>query len=333
VPFRACRVFEAASGVETRIVSMDVEDLSPGEVLIRAHYSGINYKDALAVTGAGKILKTLPLNAGIDVAGEVETSEDERFSPGDSVVANGMGLGESHDGGFAEYVRIPGDWLMPLPEGLSLRESMILGTAGFTAALCLERMEHNGQRPDRGPIVITGASGGVGSLATSMFAASGYEVIAVSGRPEQHPALRALGASRVCSAEDLELGTRPLGKGLFGGAVDNVGGELLAKLLPHVALSGNVACVGMAGGAELAATVFPFILRGVSLLGISSANCPMKLRRSLWQRLGSDLKPPSLDQIVSRTVALDAIVEAAGSLMQRRGHGRLLVRCSRSEAH
>jgi acrylyl-CoA reductase (NADPH) len=307
---------------------MTLEDLSRGEVVIRVRWSGINYKDALAVTGRGKILKRFPLNAGIDAAGVVETSEDGRFRPGEPVLVNGMGLGESHDGGFAELLRVPGDWVVPLPAGLTLRESMILGTAGFTAALAVVRMETNGQRPQQGPIVVTGATGGVGSVAVSLLAARGYAVLAVSGRPEHHGLLRRLGASEVRSPEELDLGSRPLEAARFGGVVDNVGGELLSRLVRHVGLWGQVACIGMAGSPELTGTVFPLILRGVSLLGISSANCPMPLRREVWRRLGEDLKPPHLAEIESREIHLGAVIDTAPLLVERRARGRILVACS-----
>ena len=325
--FRACRVFADGEGVVPRLVEMDVADLSPGDVLIRVEWSGVNFKDALAVTGRGRILKRTPLNAGIDLAGRVERSADPRFAAGDAVLANGMGLGESHDGGFAEYASVPADWVVSLPEGLTLVEAMTLGTAGFTAALGLHRMEVNGQSPDLGPIVVTGATGGVGSVAISMLAARGYEVIAVSGRSEHEAYLRELGAHDVKTPEALALGTRPLDRARFGGAIDNVGGALLARLIPHIQLGGNIASVGNAGGPSFETTVFPFILRGVSLLGASSATCPMPLRTALWNRLGGGLKPPHLARIVTRTVPLDEVVAACESLMERRALGRILVDC------
>jgi NADPH2:quinone reductase len=327
--FRACRVFEEAGRVAPRLVEMTADELSPGDVVVRVQWSGINYKDALAVTGRGKILKRFPLNAGIDAAGVVESSQDARFDPGDEVLANGMGLGESHDGGFAEVLRLPGDWVVPLPAGLTLRESMVLGTAGFTAALAIVRMEQNGQRPEMGPIVVTGATGGVGSVAVSILAARGYPVLAVSGRPEHHDYLRGLGATDVKTPEGLQLGTRPLEKARYGGVVDNVGGELLAGLVRHVDLWGQVACIGMAASPDLTTTVFPLILRGVSLLGASSGNCPMPLRAEVWTRLGADLKPPRLGSIVSREVPLDAVIETASLLIERRALGRVLVSCVR----
>jgi acrylyl-CoA reductase (NADPH) len=321
-------VYEEGGLVRPRLVEMNLEDLSPGEVVLRVRWSGINYKDALAVTGRGKILKRFPLNAGIDAAGVVESSSDARFRPGEPVLVNGMGLGESHDGGFAELVRVPADWVVPLPAGLTLRQSMILGTAGFTAGLALSRMELNGQSPDKGPIVVTGATGGVGSAAVSMLAGRGYRVVAVSGRPEHHDYLRRLGAAEVKTPAELELGSRPLEAARFGGVIDNVGGELLAGLVRHVSLWGQVACIGMAGSPQLEGTVFPLILRGVSLLGVSSGNCPMPLRQQVWKRLGSDLRPGGLDEIASREVPLDRVPEAASLLVERRALGRILVAVS-----
>jgi acrylyl-CoA reductase (NADPH) len=318
-------VFQGAGGVSPRLVEMRSDELTPGDVVVRVLWSGINYKDALAITGRGKILKRFPLNAGIDAAGIVESSEDARHRAGDAVVVNGMGLGESHDGGFAEIVRVPGDWVVPLPTGLTLREAMVLGTAGFTAALAVARMELNGQSPDKGPVVVTGATGGVGSAAVSMLARRGYSVLAVSGRPEHHDYLRRLGAAEVKTPTELDLGSRPLETARFGGVIDNVGGGMLAGLVRHVGLWGQVACVGMAAAPELEGTVFPLILRGVSLLGVSSGNCPMPLRRDLWARLGADLKPAHLDKIVSREIPLDAVIETAPLLVERRALGRILV--------
>jgi acrylyl-CoA reductase (NADPH) len=318
-------VFEEGGRVVPRLVRMEPGELSPGDVVVRVRWSGINFKDALAITGRGKILKRFPLNAGIDAAGVVESSSDARLRPGDEVVVNGMGLGESHDGGFAEVLRVPGNWVVPLPAGLTLRESMILGTAGFTAALAVHRMEANGQRPDMGPVAVTGATGGVGSVAVSILAARGYSVTAVSGRPEHHDYLRALGAAETKTPDELRLGSRPLEAARFGGAIDNVGGALLAGLTRHVGLWGQVACIGMAASPDLETSVFPLILRGVSLLGISSGNCPMALRREIWNRLGADFKPPHLGGIVSRQVSLDAVIETAPLLVERRALGRIVV--------
>ena len=325
--FLACRVFQEGGATLARLEQLDIDALTPGSVVICAEWSGVNFKDALAVTGRGKILKRFPLNAGIDVAGRVESSSDPRFKPGDAVLVNGMGLGETSDGGFAGVVRVPADWVVPLPPGLSTFEAMTLGTAGFTAGLALHRMEVNGQSPDLGPIVVTGATGGVGSAAVSMLAARGYRVIAVSGRPEHEGYLRALGAHEVTTPEGLQLGARPLESVRFGGVIDNVGGSLPAGLLRHVQLWGNVAAIGMAGGTDLDATVFPFILRGVSLLGASSANCPMGLRAEIWNRLGGDLKPPHLAQIAGEVVALRDVIRACEKVMDRKARGRILVDC------
>jgi NADPH2:quinone reductase len=326
--FLACRVFEEAGRVAPRLVEMATDELSSGDVVVRVHWSGINYKDALAVTGRGKILKRFPLNAGIDAAGVVESSQDARYEAGDSVLVQGMGLGESHDGGYAERLRVPGDWVVPLPTGLTLRESMVLGTAGFTAALAVVRMELLGQRPELGPIVVTGATGGVGSIAVSMLAARGYAVTAASGRPEHAGYLRGLGASLVQTPDELALGSRPLEAARFGGVVDNVGGALLAGLVRHVCPWGQVACIGMAASPELSGTVFPLILRGVSLLGVTSTNCPMPLRQEVWARLGGELKPPHLAAMVSRVVPLAEVLKAAPLLMERRALGRILVQCT-----
>jgi acrylyl-CoA reductase (NADPH) len=327
MPFLACRVFRETHGVAARLTEIREEDLTPGDVVIRAEWSGVNFKDALGVTGRAPILKRFPINAGIDVSGRVVASSDGRFRPGDAVLVNGMGLGESHDGGFAQFLRVPGDWVVPLPAGLDLREAMVLGTAGFTAALALHRMEVNGQAPEKGPVVVTGATGGVGSAAVSMLARRGYRVVAVSGRPAHAAYLRDLGAHEVKTPEELEIGTRSLEPARFGGAIDNVGGPLLGGLLRSVGLWGNVAAVGNAAAPDLDGTVFPFILRGVSLLGVSSANCPMPLRTAIWNRLGVDLKPPALARIVSREVPLAEVVEACESLMNRAALGRVLVNC------
>jgi acrylyl-CoA reductase (NADPH) len=327
MPFIACRVFRESQGVSARVTDVREDELTPGDVLIRSEWSGINFKDALGVTGRAPIFKRFPLNAGIDVSGRVVSSTDGRYRPGDPVLVNGMGLGESHDGGFSEMVRVPADWVVPLPAGLDLREAMALGTAGFTAALALHRMETNGQTPAHGPVLVTGATGGVGSAAVSMLASRGYQVVAVSGRPEHEGYLRELGAHDVKTPEQLDLGTRPLEAARFGGVIDNVGGTLLGGLIRSVRLWGNVAAVGNAAGPTFDGTVFPFILRGVSVLGASSANCPMPLRTDTWNRLGADLKPPALARIVSREVPLAEVAEACGTLMARTSLGRVLVDC------
>lgn len=323
----ACRIFTEGQTTQARFVRMDVDELTLGSVLIRAAYSSINYKDALAVTGRGKIIRRFPLNAGIDVAGRVVSSADRRFAAGDAVLVNGMGLGEAQDGGFAELVRVPAEWVVPLPAGLTLLEAMSLGTAGFTAALCVHRFEQVGVTPASGPIVVTGATGGVGAIAVSILSSLGYTVIAVSGRREHHPWVASLGPAEVRTPEELAIGNRPLDEARYGGAVDNVGGSLLAGLLRHVAPWGAVASVGMAGGHSVETTVFPFILRGVSLLGVSSANCPMPLRTALWNRLGADLKPPHLQAIATRTIPLASAIDECAPLLDRQRLGRTVVDC------
>jgi len=325
--FKACRIYRDRGVIENRMEQLTLEDLSPGEVVIKNCYSSINYKDALAVTGRGKIIRNYPLIPGIDLVGVVESSEDNRFVSGDEVLVNGCGMGEKHNGGFAQYARIPADWIIPLPKGLSPLESMVLGTAGLTAALCLHRMENNGQSPEQGPVVVTGASGGVGSIAISMLTGLGYEVIAVSGRESQFDYLSLLGAAQVVKSETLELTAQSLQNARFAGIIDNVGGELLASLLASVLPWGNVASVGMAADPKFSATVFPFILRGVSLLGVSSSNCPMPVRRRLWDRLSKDLKPEHLDKIISDIVSLDDLNSVCSELLDRERHGRIVVDC------
>ena len=325
--FQACRVFNENGVIVQRVVTMNDDELSAGDVLIDVEYSSLNYKDALACTGRGKILRKFPLNAGIDLAGTVMQSSSAQFSAGDKVLANGCGLGEAHDGGLSQRARLPADWCIAMPAGLTTRAAMSLGTAGFTAALCLHRMEQNGQTPGKGPVVVTGASGGVGSVAVALLATAGYDVIALSGRAEHYDYLRSLGAKTVCGADELQLGNKPLEAGKFGGVIDNVGGELLAKLIAHVDLWGNVASVGLAASEKLPATVFPFILRGVSLLGVSSANCPMSLRREIWNKLGGVWKIPSLDTIVQQEIGLDDVLATCHDMLDRKRFGRTIVRC------
>lgn len=322
-PFRALRV--SSEGEPARVHLLKLDDLSPGDVTVRVHYSSLNYKDALAVTGRGKILRQLPLNPGIDAAGVVISSGYAHFRPGDRVLVTGCGHGEQVDGGFAEVLRVRGSNLIALPDGLSLREAMILGTAGFTAALALDRLTHNGQAPTMGAILITGASGGVGSFATQIFAQAGYEVHAVSGKTERAEYLRGLGARTVITPEDLALGQRPLESVRWGGAVDNVGGQTLARLLAHIEPWGNVAAVGLTGGAEVGTTVMPFILRGISVLGISSTNAPLRTRLQIWQRLAGPWKPHQIESLITRTIGLDQIADAAEDMLARRTFGRILV--------
>ena len=324
--FRAFRIHNEDGRIRSGIEALNLDDLSPGEVVIRAAYSSINFKDALAATGKGRILRRFPLVGGIDVSGVVDASSDERFAVGDEVLVTGCGLSEQRDGGFAEYVRVPADITVPLPVGLTLYEAMALGTAGFTAGLALLRMEENGQRPDMGPILVSGASGGVGSLAIDVFAGRGYRVTAVSGKKDARKYLKTLGASQVIAPRDLEMGKRPLEKARWGGAVDTVGGEMLAWLTRTVEPWGNIASIGLAGGSELETTVMPFILRGVSLLGVSSANCPYELRRRTWERLAGELHPGHLDTIVTDLVTLEQMPAIFERMLEGGLTGRTVVR-------
>jgi NADPH2:quinone reductase len=243
------------------------------------------------------------------------------------VLVNGCGLGEVFDGGLAEYARVKAEFVIPMPVGLDARLAMALGTAGFTAALALHRMQENHQTPDKGPIVVTGASGGVGSIAVNILSSQGYEVIAVSGRKSYYDFLRSLGANQVVSIDELNLGGKPLEKGRFGGVIDNVGGDLLAKLIAHVNLWGNVASIGLADSHQLSTTVFPFILRGVSVLGVSSTNCPMPLRKQIWERLGVDLKPNALENIITDEVALKDVSGVFTDILDRKRYGRVIINC------
>ncbi|MCG6868079.1 MAG: oxidoreductase [Gammaproteobacteria bacterium] len=324
--FDAFRIYSDKDGHRAGLERLSVEDLPPGDVVIEARYSGINYKDALAGTGRGRILRRSPLIGGVDVAGIVVESSDDRFSNGDAVLVTGCGLGESHDGGYSEIVRVPADWVVPLPESLDLFEAMVLGSAGFTAALTVKRMEDNHQTPQHGPIVVTGATGGVGSFAIQMFSQLGYEVVAVSGRSALRDYLISLGAEEVLDRHQLNFGDRPLESTRWGGAVDNVGGKTLSWLTRTTKPWGNIASIGLVGDHVLETTVMPFILRGVSLLGISSGNCPVEWRHALWKRIGSDLKPPHLDRIASSTVAMSELPRAFDRLLDGGSHGRIVVR-------
>jgi acrylyl-CoA reductase (NADPH) len=324
--FRALRIHQERGATRAVLEELTLADLTPGEVVIETRYSGVNYKDALAATGRGRILRRTPLVGGIDVAGVVAESRDPRFREGDAVLVSGCGLGEDHDGGFAERVRVPAEWIVPLPEGMSAFDAMAIGTAGFTAALAIERLEQNGQRPDHGPVVITGATGGVGSLAIDLLSGRGYAVTALTGKPHAGVYLKGLGARELLDRHGLTLGERPLESAQWAAAVDNVGGAVLAWLTRTVKPWGAIACIGMAGGVELHTTVMPFILRGVSLLGISSANCPKATRWRLWERLASDLRPVHLDAIVSETIGLDGLPGVFENLLSRRHTGRTVVR-------
>jgi acrylyl-CoA reductase (NADPH) len=324
--FKAFRIHEIERKVVARFDRISLEELSPGDTVVRVRYSTINYKDALAATGAGRILRRYPLVGGIDLAGEVVSSTDARLRPGDAVLVTGCGLSETHDGGYAEYARIRADWVVPLPAGLTLADSMKIGTAGFTAALAVHQMEHNGQAPGNGPVVVTGASGGVGSLAIDMLAARGYEVVAVSGKPAADAYLTGLGAARVLRRQEIDYGKRPMETAQWAGAVDNLGGDALAWLTRTVDYGGNIASVGLAAGHELHTTVMPFILRAVNLLGINSVATPRALRLKVWERIATDLRPLHLERICARTIDFDALPAAFPDYLAGEVQGRTLVR-------
>jgi len=326
---RAFRIHRDDRGHHAGIEVLPRPEPGAGEVLVRLSHSSVNYKDALAGTGRGKILKTFPLVGGIDGAGVVEESGDARYREGDAVLATGWGLSFDHDGAYAGYLCCPADWLVPAPPGLDPRSAMILGTAGLTAALAVHRMQVNGQRPELGPVLVTGASGGVGSLAIAILTRLGYAVAAVSGKPALGDWLRSLGASQVLGREALADATRPLEQARWGGAIDSVGGELLAQITRTVVPNGNIAAVGLAGGHELHTTVMPFILRGVSLLGCNSVDIPPPLRAELWARLAGDWRPSDLETVLTETIDLEGLPGAFERMLAGETHGRLLARTSK----
>lgn len=324
--FRAFRIHNDGSGYRGGIETMNTGALCDGQVLVKVAYSSVNYKDALAGTGRGKILRQYPLNGGIDAAGVVVASTDPAFQEGDAVLCTGSGLSETRDGGYGEYVRLDAKWTIPLPPGLSLRDSMVLGTAGFTAALALLRMEDNRQTPGLGPIAVSGASGGVGMLAIDIFSRAGYEVHAISGKADHFDFLRSLGATACIDRHQLAFSGKPMDSARFGGALDNVGGPMLAGLLPLVEPYGNVAICGNAGGIGFESTVMPFIIRGVSLLGVASAGTARDIRERVWERLSGDWKPHHLDRIATREVTLDELPGVFGHMLAGESFGRTVVR-------
>jgi len=322
--FTTFRIHNDASGYRSGLEQIPLDDLAPGEVVIKTAYSSVNFKDALAGTGQGKILRRFPLVGGIDVAGHVVASTDAKYKEGDAVLVTGCGLSETRDGGYGEYARLEAKWVIPLPTGLSLRESMILGTAGFTAALALLRMTENRQTPDLGPLAVTGATGGVGSLAVDIFSRAGFEVHAISGKPEHADYLKEIGATQVLGRDALAT-TRPMESAQFGGGLDNVGGPMLASLLAQTTPYGNVASAGLAATADLDTTVMPFIIRGVSLLGVASAGTARDIRERVWQHLAADWKPQHLDRICMREVGLQQLPEVFSTMLAGGSLGRTLV--------
>lgn len=323
--FKALLIEERDGKVVSGFTQLDESRLDKGEVTIRVAYSSVNYKDALAATGAGKIIRRFPCVGGIDLSGTVVSSSDARFKPGDAVIATSFDIGVAHHGGYAEVARVPADWVIPLPAGLSLYEAMALGTAGFTAALAVVRMEENGLTPAKGPVIVTGATGGVGSLAVDMLARLGYHVVALTGKESEADYLRSLGAAEVMLRQDLNLTKiRPLDKARWAGAVDNLGGDILAWIASTMEQGGTIASIGLAASMSFNTTVAPFILRGVSLLGIDSGYIREPYRTGVWQRLATDLKPPHLASM-ARPIAFDDLPAVFAEYVAGRAKGRVVV--------
>ncbi|KWW12606.1 quinone oxidoreductase [Peribacillus simplex] len=325
--FEALVVNKQGDQFTVNIQQLSLDDLPQGEVLIRVHYSGVNYKDSLASIPNGNIVSTYPISPGIDMAGVVVSSEDSRFQEGDEVIATSYGIGVSQSGGYSQYARVPADWIVPLPDGLSLKEAMIIGTAGFTAALSVLRLEENNLAPDQGSVLVTGATGGVGSFAVSILSKLGYSVEASTGKESEHGYLKEIGATTIVSRKEVYDGNlRSLGKQKWSGAVDPVGGEPLASVLSQIKYGGSVAVSGLTAGTNLPATVFPFILRGVNLLGIDSVNCPMETRLKVWHRLANDFKFDHLEQLIQQEITLKELPDVLPTLLKGEARGRTIVK-------
>ena len=325
--FRALRIHQDGKATRAQLESIGLDALSAGEVVIRVQWSGINYKDALAVTGKGRIMRKFPCVAGIDLAGTVESSESPKYQKGQGVLVTGCNIGELLDGGYAEFARVPAEAVIPLPAGMAARDAMAIGTAGFTAAFALRRMLENHQKPEMGPIAVTGPTGGVGSVAIDLFKRAGFTVHAITGKADTSADyLKALGADEVVSRQALDMGSKPMERATWGGAVDNLGGPTLTWLTRTVKPWGNIASIGLAQSHELNTTVMPFILRGVSLLGIHSVECPRAWREDIWARLAGPWQPRHLGRIATRTVTLDELPAACSDLIAGTVTGRILVK-------
>jgi putative YhdH/YhfP family quinone oxidoreductase len=324
--FKAYRTFQENDAIRSRFVEMGVDELDAGDVVVRTKYSTINYKDALSYNGVGKIMRKYPTNAGIDMSGTVETSGDARWKRGDKVIVHAYDMGVAHDGGYAEFVRVPGDWIVRRPESMTAFDAMTLGTAGFTAAQAIMMMEHNGLKPENGPVAVTGATGGVGSVAIEILAKTGYEVVAITGKKEGTSYLKSLGAKEVMLRQSIDLSKiRPLDKSTWAGAVDNLGGDVLAWLLSTMKVGGVASAVGLAADMKLNTSVAPFILRGVSLLGADSANCPMPVRQRIWNKLAVEWRPDQVhDQV--RTIDFDELPTHFDAYIKGMVRGRTVVR-------
>ncbi len=324
--FKAFLITQQDKGVKAEFTRLSLDDLDPGEVLVRVAYSDVNYKDALAATGKGRILLRPSCVGGIDLAGTVVSSTDPAFAKGDAVLAVGHEIGVKHHGGYAEYARIPARWAVKLPKGMTLWEAMAFGTAGYTAGLAIVMMEHNGLHPAGGPVIVNGATGGVGSIAIAALAKLGYEVVALTGKAEQVDYLKALGAKEIKLRSELDLAKiRPLDKAIWQGAVDNLGGEVLAWMASTMKFNGVIASIGLAASHKLETTVMPFILRGAMLLGINSTDAPSpELERKVWERLGTDMKPAGLKQL-ARTLPFADLPRVFGDYIDAKVTGRIVV--------
>lgn len=330
--YQALVAIPSETEIQLKQETRNIRPLRQGEVGIQVHYSSLNFKDALAVKKDSKVVQSYPIVPGIDLAGTVTDSHDPRFQTGDNVLITGYGLGVSQDGGFSEWACVPGDWVIPLPEGLTLEDAMFFGTAGFTAALCIQHLEQNGLRPNNGPVLVTGASGGVGSIAVAMLAKLGYEVTAATGKAKEHAFLRNLGAAHIVSREQVTTkDSKPLLKGIWAGAVDPVGGNTLSYILSTLKYGGAVANCGLTAGVNVHTTVYPFILRGVGLLGIDSVNCPMETRKVVWKRIADELKLPEplKEQMIDR-IHLEEIPHRLNDLLKGKARGRIVVELNRS---
>ncbi len=323
--FKAVVVDKKDEDFSLAVEQVSLETLSKGNVLIEVHYSGVNYKDGLASVPNGKIVRSYPHIPGIDLAGVVVSSEDERYQKGDKVIATSYEIGVTHSGGYSQYANIPADWIVPLPEGLTLKEAMIIGTAGFTAALSVQRLEDNGLKPDNGKVLVTGSTGGVGSIGVAMLAKLGYEVEASTGKESEHEYLTAIGASSIISRTDIYDGkVKALDKQQWAGAIDPVGGSTLAAITSKLQYNGSVAVSGLTGGGDVPATVYPFILRGVNVLGIDSVYCPMETRIKVWNRIASDLKPADLTKFIASEVTLEELPSVLPTILQGSVRGRII---------
>ncbi len=322
--FKAIRIDKDDQGYRAALVDFDEQDLMPGDVTVRVTHSTVNYKDGLALTGRAPVVRAFPMIGGIDLAGFVETSNHPQFRQGDAVVLNGFGLGETHFGGYAQMARVSGDWLVPLPGNISPAQAMAVGTAGYTAMLALLALERHGLRPDQGPAIVTGAAGGVGSVAIALLARAGWHVIASTGRLEEADYLKSLGAAEVMPRQELSAPGRPLGVERFAAGIDSLGSHTLVNLLAQTKHEGAIAACGLAQGMDLPGSVVPFILRGVALLGINSVTCPIPRRLEAWARLASDLDLALLAKMTT-TIPLEAVIDVAPKILAGKIRGRLVV--------